>query len=295
MPINRKRSSGARGSVFVVQGILCVAIFVSGCSTTAKNIKPPSPYDFGLLDQMAKYAQASYADDAAIHAACAPAFTDVYINVITATNNKYFLATSTVTHAQLISIAGTANLENVLLDADETKEFIPSLNISLHRGFARAAQLIYSDLKPHLLPGYHIQIIGHSLGGAEALILGMVLKSDGTPADAIITFGQPKVSDAAGNAVFKDLPLTRVVNQNDIVPELPLAPYSSIGPVLVLFPGNTYSVVDARPISAKEIAGAWTALQNHQAPPELPQHYIASYLTDLDPKVASSQDIPYPK
>src|ERR1700733_2223440 len=120
--------------------VLGALIFLGGCASSAKNIKPATPYNFASLDQMAKYAQAAYADDASIHAACTPAFNDVYINVIAETDNKYFLATSSATHTQLIAIAGTANLENVLLDANETKEYFPSLNISLHQGFARAAQ-----------------------------------------------------------------------------------------------------------------------------------------------------------
>ena len=244
---------------------------------------------------MAKYAQAAYADDATIRALCAPSFNDVYINVITETDNKYFLATSASTRSQLISIAGTANLENVLLDADETREFIPSLKIPLHRGFARAAQLIYDDVKPRLIAGYRLRITGHSLGGAEAMIISMLLKSQGTPAEAIITFGQPKVSDAAGDAPFKGLPLTRVVNQDDVVPELPLPPYAHIGPELVLFPGNTFSVVDARPLKLSEITAAWNALQQHQAPTQLPQHYIVNYIANLDSKITSSQNIPYPQ
>ena len=75
-----------------------------------------------------------------------------------------------------------------------------------------------------LIAGYHIQITGHSLGGAEALIVGMMLKTAGTPVDQIITFGQPKVSNQAGVDAFSDYsPLIRIVNENDIiVPEVPL-------------------------------------------------------------------------
>ncbi len=244
---------------------------------------------------MAKYAQSAYLDDATIRAACLPAFSDLYIQTIPSTNNKYFLATSTAARLQLIAVAGTANIENVLLDADLTQEFVPELKISLHRGFARAAQLIYADVKPRLIVGYRLQVTGHSLGGAEALIIGMMLQSAGTPPESLVTFGQPKVCNAAGALAFGDLLLTRVVNQNDVIPELPLPPYSHIGPELVLLPGPNYSVVQERPLDPAEIAAAWTALQNHQAPAELPDHYIANDRANLDPKVTASQDIPYPK
>ena len=278
-----------------LKGVFLSFLVLGGCALRVKNVKPAAPYDFALLDQMAKYAQAAYADDAAIRALCRPAYGDVYIQTISATDNKYFLATSTVTHTHLIAIAGTANLENALLDADLTQESVPELKISLHRGFARAARLVFNDVKPRLVPGYRLQITGHSLGGAEAVILAMMFQAMGTPAERVITFGQPKVSNQAGVDAFHNLPLTRVVNQNDMVPELPLAPYSHIGPELVLFPGSTYSLVEARPLDPAVIAAAWQALQHHQAPAELPEHYIANYLTNLDPKVSTSQDIPYPK
>jgi hypothetical protein len=285
---NRAKSSVR---IFVWVGVLVLG----GCALSAKNVKPAAPYDFARLNHMARYAQAAYGDAVSIRAVCQPAFSDVYIHVIPSTDNKYFLATNSATHVQLIAIAGTANIENVLLDADLNQEFVPGLHISLHRGFARAAQLIYDDVKPHLLPGYHLQITGHSLGGAEAVIVGMILKSVKMPAESIITFGQPKVSNQAGVDAFKDLPLTRVVNQNDLIPESPLDPFRHIGPELVLFPGATYSVVQERPLDPAAVIAAWQALQNHEAPAELPQHYIANYLVNLDSKLTANQDIPYPK
>ncbi len=268
---------------------------LGGCALGVRNVKPSAPYDFSQLDQMAKYAQAAYQDDISIRALCQPAFNDVYIQTIFSTNNKYFLATDSTTHRQLISIAGTANLDNVLLDADLTQTYVPELHISLHRGFARAARLIYDDVKPRLVAGYHVQVTGHSLGGAEALIVGMMLQAAGMPAESLVTFGQPKVSNQAGVDAFKKLPLTRIVNRNDVVPALPLDPYRHIGPELVLFSGPTYSVIQARPLNPAAIIAAWQALQNHQAPAELPDHYIANYLINLDSKLTASQDIPYPK
>jgi hypothetical protein len=109
----------SRAKCAVLLGLLASG----GCSFGVKNIKPVAPYDFGYLNQMARYAQGAYADDAAIRALCRPAFDNIYTHTIAATDNKYFLATSTTTRVQLISIAGTANLRNVLLDADQTQEF----------------------------------------------------------------------------------------------------------------------------------------------------------------------------
>lgn len=267
-------------------GVLC------GCSLRAKNIKPTTPYDFSQIFQMAKYAQSVYADSETIRAVCLPAFNQVYTKRIETTNNQYFLATSSLTQTHLISIAGTSNIENVLLDADLSHEFVPSLQITLHRGFAKAARLIYEDVRPRLVAGYRIQLTGHSLGGAEAVILGMELKAAGTPAERIITFGQPRVTNQAGVDAFKDLPLTRVINQNDMVPEMPLDPFRHIGPELVLFPGTAYALVERRPLSPEAVLAAWQALRNHQPPAELPHHYISSYLTNLETKRSESQLTP---
>src|ERR1051326_5703736 len=100
-----------------INGLFLLGILAfGGCALGVKNLKPAQPYDFRLLDQMAKYAQAAYADDVAIRAICLPAFDTVYIQTISASDNKYFLATNHATRTQLIAIAGTANLENALLD-----------------------------------------------------------------------------------------------------------------------------------------------------------------------------------
>jgi triacylglycerol lipase len=274
--------------------VMAAIIMAGGCSLGVKNVTPATPYNFAVIDQFAKYAQAAYQDDASIRALCQPFFGDVYIQTIAATNNKYFLATSTATKSQLLSIAGTANLDNVLLDADLTQNDVPELGISLHRGFAHAARLVYDDVKPRLKVGYQLQITGHSLGGAEALIVGMLLKKAGMPAASIITFGQPKVSNQAGVDAFNDLPLTRVANEDDVIPEMPLEPFRHIGPVVALFPGKTYSVVSARPLDPAKIIAAWNALRNHQTPDQIPDHYIANYLTNLDSKTTDSKNIPYP-
>src|SRR5262249_16773748 len=151
-------------------------VLLSGCSLKATNVKPASPFNFAFLDEMARYAHAAYLDDASIQTLAKPSFDEVYIQTIASPNNKYFLATSSTTHLQRISIAGTANVENVLTDADFTQSYVPEVKISLHQGFSRAARLIYDDVKPHLRPGYRLQVTGHSLGGAEALIIAMMLK-----------------------------------------------------------------------------------------------------------------------
>src|SRR5947209_6754171 len=103
--------------------IYIALIAFGGCALHTKNVKPAAPFDFLSLAEMAKYAQAAYQDDASIRSLVRPVFNDVYIQTIASTNNRYFLATSTDSHLQRIAIAGTAKIENVLLDADFTQSY----------------------------------------------------------------------------------------------------------------------------------------------------------------------------
>ncbi|MGO2354606.1 MAG: lipase family protein [Marinomonas foliarum] len=117
--------------------------------------------------------------------------------------------------------AGTANLENAMLDLDLELKPDAILDIKLHQGFGSGAKAVYEDIKPFLTKDQPIHLTGHSLGGAIAVILGMYLQNDGYPVEQIITFGQPKVTNVTGANKFHTLPLTRVVTPDDIVPLVP--------------------------------------------------------------------------
>ncbi|KAI8868422.1 alpha/beta-hydrolase, partial [Ramicandelaber brevisporus] len=74
-------------------------------------------------------------------------------------------------------------------------------------------------------PDYHVWVVGHSLGGAQALAAAVdVIRRHSDWKVSVIPSGQPRL----GNPVFVEyvnkLPLTiyRVTNKNDQVPRLPL-------------------------------------------------------------------------
>ena len=76
-----------------------------------------------------------------------------------------------------------------------------------------------------LLSGFprelRIWVTGHSLGGAMASLVAQRLAIDGYPVRAVYTYGSPR----AGDRKFRDayrLPNYRFVNDNDLVPHLPL-------------------------------------------------------------------------
>ncbi|WP_239544062.1 lipase family protein [Marinomonas foliarum] len=143
----------------------------------------------------------------------------VHQSLISLSQVSYFLSRSK--KVQTIAIRGTANLENAMLDLDLQLQPDTLLDIKLHQGFGSGAKAVYEDIKPFLTQDQPIQLTGHSLGGAIAVILGMYLQNDGYPVEQIITFGQPKVTNVTGANKFHTLPLTRVVTPDDIVPLVP--------------------------------------------------------------------------
>ena len=91
----------------------------------------------------------------------------------------------------------------------------------VHAGFLHALDAIWPQLQGVLDQAPRWWCTGHSLGGAlAALAAARVSASDAQLAGAI-TFGQPRVGDAASAAQLAQLPLLRVVNACDLVPELP--------------------------------------------------------------------------
>lgn len=100
-----------------------------------------------------------------------------------------------------------------------------------HRGFSTQADAILADLKtqqPRAGLDRPLWFTGHSLGGALAVLLALRLSNTaGFKLGGLVTFGQPKVGDAAlSQAITQQLlPFyRRYVNQRDIVPKLPPLP-----------------------------------------------------------------------
>jgi hypothetical protein len=168
----------------------------------------------------AKRASAAYGDDEAIRAAAAPGSVLTIAN-LPGVDVRAFVEVDEARGVQWFAVRGTANLKNVAEDLDYTKVHPPDLGVPIHAGFVEDARAVWSFARPRLRPGMETRLTGHSLGGALAVLLAMRLSLDGQPLDRVITFGQPKVTTEAGVSRFRDLPLLRVVNHDDPVPDLP--------------------------------------------------------------------------
>ncbi len=124
----------------------------------------------------------------------------------------------------IVAFRGTASIGNALTDVEAAlirHDIFPGL---IHFGFARAAETVYPTVRALLtdldrrLP---ILVTGHSLGGAMATLVSHRLVHEGFPVRAVYTYGSPR----AGNRIFHDayrLPNYRFVNDNDLVPHLPM-------------------------------------------------------------------------
>ena len=124
----------------------------------------------------------------------------------------------------IVAFRGTVSVGNFLTDAEAAlvhNGLFPGL---VHYGFCRAVDAVYPTVRS-LLSGFprelRIWVTGHSLGGAMASLVAQRLAVDGYPVRAVYTYGSPR----AGDRKFRDayrLPNFRFVNDNDLVPHLPL-------------------------------------------------------------------------
>lgn len=121
---------------------------------------------------------------------------------------------------QWIAFRGTETLSDVRLDARYTQAPDSVLGIRLHEGFAAGAGELLPPVLGVLHPGYRTWITGHSLGGAMAVITALHLEKLGLRV-RVVTYGQPKVTDAEGARKFAGANLLRYVHSRDPVPMLP--------------------------------------------------------------------------
>ena len=140
---------------------------------------------------------------------------------------------------------------------------------------------------------------GHSLGAAEATILGMLLSADGWRVARVYASGSPRITDAAGAAACGSLPLVRIVNEGDPVPLLPprtlispADPYVHIGDAVVLLDGPYYCVLGEESKSEPLAMDFWRSLKTNSLRSDVKEHFIASYIERIRPKAVEAVEVP---
>jgi hypothetical protein len=251
--------------------------------------------EWELLYRTAQLANLSYDGTSEIMGEAMARQSKVFVGTPGNTDVQYFIGYNDRKKVQLIAVRGTDNDTNWDLDRDTRGITDPKTGIMLHAGFKRAADAIYADVKPRLKPGYTTYLTGHSLGGAVAAILGVYLRHDGVKVDRIITFGQPKFTNAAGARAFADLPLLRVINQNDVVPLLPDETaqgtnlYVHIGAVLIVYPGPYY-VYGSADRAMRFSSGSFS---RYMLQGSVPDHYMKWYESNLRDKLKGATPVKF--
>ena len=249
--------------------------------------------DFVDIQRHALRAHAAYTTEAAIRSqypaterVSTPGTTDVL----------YFLEQDDGAKIQYVAVRGTIDKKNMSEDLDTQVRADPDTGAPLHAGFDAAADALYADMKPHFKNGYRLYFTGHSLGGAIAAILTVLAVQDGFDARAV-TFGQPRFTTAAGIERLGKVRITRVVDENDMVPMLPPAtkrhpeygPYEHVGPEIILLEGPHYVYLPSHDANRIAIGEFWrtTAYSN------LDDHKMQKYLARLATKTKGARQVSY--
>jgi hypothetical protein len=214
---------------------------------------------------------------------------------------KYFLEEAPTDGHQILTIRGTDNLTNSLQDFEYTFTFNQDLGIYAHKGFSDDAKAIFQQLLSDgtLSRTKPIAITGHSLGGALANLLLCYCQKNGYPILPSATFGQPKVTNAHGVDLYQDIPLTRVVYENDIIPFLPpttlltscRGPYKHHGDEVILLEVPFYCHLDEHDVSRKSLDSFWKNMLHERKA----DHAIPRYVSALADKQVLAQEVPYEK
>ncbi|KAI8621708.1 Alpha/Beta hydrolase protein [Chytriomyces sp. MP71] len=145
-----------------------------------------------------------------------------------------YIAASHVRQAIVVSFRGSLTALDWLTDLEVIETTYPNeCKSAVHSGFLTYWQTIADQVK-HLIidfksqhPHYTLSFLGHSLGGALALLgaVDLVHSNIIPPHEVhIVTFGQPRVGNAAFGEFVTSLQITtieRVVNFSDDIPHAP--------------------------------------------------------------------------
>lgn len=284
-----------------LMGLAGCAVLLSGCTGPSRmelnslgSTITPVSVDFKDIQSYALRARAAYDMPAVIQSKYP---NTVRVSTPGASATQYFLERNDKLRTQTITVRGTADKVNLKEDFNINIRSDSKLDIPVDKGFDAVAQVIHADVKPHLRTGYKTYLTGHSLGGAVAVLLAIAVREDGHQVQRIVTFGQPKFTTAAGVQRLSDLPLMRIVDENDIIPMLPppsfrnigKGAYEHVGPEIVLLEGQNYAYLPAHAAERLSVGEDWGALLASN----LKDHKMDSYLKRITAKLQGGVEVAY--
>lgn len=280
--------------------MLCLVFCNVQAAENSKSVTSRfTPDEFSHWLNAAYIAEATYGSDEEIAAALdLQGYKITRLQKIEGFSVAYVLATNEKSKQHILAVRGTSNIENAIVDAAFVLVPDKLSGIDIHQGFLLSARDIYQQVKPEINSGYTINTIGHSLGGAAALILAMMLDAQGYSVGEVITFGQPKVTNVGGSKHFEHLNITRFVNPKDMVPLMPpvdpmdLMNFSIFwhqGTEILLHKDNRYSVLTG----VNSMRRAVDFLNDMPGEQHLTNHFMATYISNIKTKLISPEEINY--
>lgn len=279
--------------------LLLCCLGVSACSSLpgqelqalGSEVTPVS-VNFAELEVAARRASAAYLGEAAIRAA--------YPNTVHVASPggkavQYFIERDDKARTQIITVRGTDDHLNLKEDFNVRVREDRKIKIPVHTGFDEDARAIYADAAPFLKKGYATTMVGHSLGGAVASLLGIYAIEDGYQVKKITTFGAPRFTTTQGAAQLSFLPLFRVVDEYDLIPLVPAAEggkygdYDQVGPEVILLKGPYYVYLSAPVAREVAIGEFWRDMKLVN----LQDHKMAAYEAAIANKLKGAKQVPY--
>lgn len=221
---------------------------------------------------------------------------NIHVATLKDINIQYFIEYIPTENRQVISIRGTNNPNNFVQDAEYLQHKSAKLGIYVHHGFDNDASLVYKDIGPHLIKGAKVSVTGHSLGAAIATLLMMYLDYDGFDIEHSFNFGQPKITNQKGVDAYRSLPLTRVVDKNDIVPLVPPITlfdsvhgvYEHLGDEIILLDKENFHYLQEHDAERKSLGSFWRNIGHEN----LDDHFMKNYLKNIKNKIEKWIEIP---
>ena len=277
--------------------LILLAVFFVNTSLHASTTEKFTAEDFSHWLDAAYIAQATYKTEEDVKKSLlSQGYTLTRYKQLQGYSVAYVIATNDETRQHVIAVRGTSNIENIIVDAAFVLVQDKITGIDIHQGFLLSARDIYEKIQPELNPDYKINTIGHSLGGAAAIIIAMMLDARGYSIGEVITFGQPKVTNISGSRKFGHLNVIRLVTPKDVVPLTPpldpmdlmnLSIFWHQGTEIVLFENNQYAVLSGTG-SMMRMSDFLNDIPSEQ---HLSNHFMTTYISHLKNKLESPEEV----
>lgn len=149
-----------------------------------------------------------------------------------------YMAISREENTILLVLRGTRSFKDTLVDLNSEMVAYGCEGCKVHKGFYMSHLRTWEKLRDYVLyyttlyPEYSVKVMGHSLGGAISVLMGLRIKLTTLASVQVITMGQPMVGNPPFadhvNAVLQaDSPenssLLRVTHRSDPVVKLPIS------------------------------------------------------------------------